>query len=89
MTANDILEALPNLTPAQRAQIFQELCQLLDEDLVRGFGPTPDEKRMLDAALADHARDGETGMPWHECLKQLKDKQQPIPNKQLTNDNDK
>ena len=84
MTANDILEALPNLSAAERAQIFQRLCQLLDEDLVRGFGPTPDEMRMLSAALAEHARDGDAGDPWRACLDQLNAKQHTTPNKQLT-----
>jgi len=84
MNTADILEALPNLSAAERAQIFQRLCQLLDEDLVREFGPTPDEMRILDAALADYARDGNAGVPWRACLDKLNGEQRKTHIKQLT-----
>ena len=84
MTASEILQALPNLSPAERAQIFQQLCQMLDEDLVREFGPTSVERQMLGAAPVQHAHDSDAGIPWYESYKALKEKQQTAANKQLT-----
>ena len=86
MTANDILQALPNLTPAERAQIFQQLCQMLDQDLAREFGPTSVERQMLNAASVQHAHDSDAGVPWYESYKKLKEKEQTAANKQLTDD---
>ena len=86
MTADDILNALANLTPAERAQIFQELCQLLDEDLVREFGPTSVERQMLNAASVQPARESDAGTPWYESFKKLKEKQDARANKQLADE---
>jgi hypothetical protein len=86
MVVNDILQVLPNLSPAERAQIFQELCQLLDEDLVREFGPTSVERQMLNAASVHHARESDAGTPWYESFKKLKEKQQATANKQLADE---
>ena len=72
MSKVEILAELPLLAAEERSQIFHRLCELQDDDLVRGPGPTLEEKRLLDHALAEFRRDGHRGKAWRECLGDLK-----------------
>ena len=56
---------------SMRAQIFQRLCELQEADLLNGAGPTAEERRMLDEALAEFRRDGDTGTPWRDVVARL------------------
>ena len=51
MSKAEILAELPNLKAEERRQVFQRLCELQEDDLLHGVGPTEEEKNMLDEAL--------------------------------------
>jgi hypothetical protein len=71
MSKAEILAELPKLKTAERAQVFERLCELQERDLLQGHGPTPEEKRLLDQALAEFERDGQRGEPWRDVLHRL------------------
>jgi hypothetical protein len=71
MSKAEILAELPKLKAAERAQVFERLCELQERDLLQGHGPTPEEKRLLDQALAEFERDGQRGEPWRDVLHRL------------------
>ena len=71
MSKAEILAELPKLKTAERAQVFERLCELQERDLLQGHGPIPEEKRLLDQALAEFERDGQRGEPWRDVLHRL------------------
>lgn len=72
MSKTEILAELPKLKAEERRQVFQRLCELQEDDLLHGVGPTSEEKKMLDDALAEFERDGNPGKPWREVLRQFR-----------------
>jgi hypothetical protein len=68
MSTAEILAELPKLRAEERTKVFQRLCELQEDDLVHGVGPTETEKKLLDQALADFQRDGNRGEPWREAI---------------------
>ncbi|HEV8292023.1 MAG TPA: hypothetical protein VGP94_08865, partial [Tepidisphaeraceae bacterium] len=56
----------------ERRQIYQRLCELQEEDLLSGVGPSEEEKKLLDAALAEYEKDGDRGRPWRQVLGDLR-----------------
>jgi hypothetical protein len=72
MSKAEILAELPKLKAEERKQVFERLCELQEEDLLHGVGPTPDEKRLLEAALADFQRDGDVGTPWRDVIARIR-----------------
>ena len=77
MSKAEILAELPRLKAADRAQVFQRLCELQEQDLIEGVGPTEEEKKMLDEALAEFQRDRDQGKPWREVLREIRDSNKP------------
>ncbi len=73
MSKAEILAELPRLNAEDRAQVLERLCELQDEDLLRGIGPTEAEKVILDDAQAEFECDGQTGTPWRETLRRFPD----------------
>jgi hypothetical protein len=71
MSKAEILAELPKLKAEERTQVFERLCELQERDLLDGHGPTPEEKKLLDQALAEFERDGQYGEPWREVLQRL------------------
>jgi hypothetical protein len=71
MSKAEILAELPKLKPEERTQVFERLCELQERDLVEGHGPSAEEKRLLDRALAEFERDGQLGEPWRDVLHRL------------------
>ncbi len=71
MSKAEILAELPKLKAEERTQVFERLCELQERDLLAGHGPTPEEKKVLDQALAEFGRDGQYGEPWREVLQRL------------------
>ena len=72
MSKAEILAELPKLKAEDRKQVFERLCELEEADLLHGVGPTPEEKAMLDAALAQFQCDGNPGTPWREVVRRLR-----------------
>ena len=71
MSKTEILAELPKLKAEERTQVFERLCELQERDLLHGVGPTPEERKLLDQALADFERDGNPGEPWREVLRRV------------------
>ncbi|HVM50311.1 MAG TPA: hypothetical protein VMU04_19945 [Candidatus Acidoferrum sp.] len=71
MSKAEILAELPKLKAEERTQVFERLCELQERDLVEGHGPSAEEKRLLDRALAEFERDGHRGEPWRDVLHRL------------------
>ena len=74
MSKTEILAELPKLAPEERRQIYQRLCELQEQDLLNGAGPSDEEKKLLDAALAEYEKDGDRGRPWRQVLGDLRAK---------------
>jgi hypothetical protein len=72
MSNAEILAELPKLKAEERRQIFQRLCELQEQDLLNGAGPSDEEKKLLDAALAEYEQDRDRGRPWREVLSDLR-----------------
>jgi len=71
MSKAEILQELPKLKAEERTQVFERLCELQERDLLQGVGPTAEEKRLLDEALAQFERDRDRGTPWREVLRRI------------------
>ena len=74
MSKAEILSELPRLPADERDQVLRKLCELQEEEIIRGAGPGAAEKRILDSALAEFERDGNPGTPWREVLQRLRTK---------------
>lgn len=72
MSNAEILAELPNLKADERTQLFERLCELQEDDLLHGVGPTDAEKKLLDQALAEFQRDPRPGTPWRDVLRQVR-----------------
>jgi hypothetical protein len=72
MSNAEILAELPNLKAEERRQIYQRLCELQELDLLNGAGASEEEKKLLDAALAEYEKDQDRGRPWREVLGELR-----------------
>lgn len=72
MSKAQILAELPKLKAEERRQIYQRLCELQEQDLLNGAGPSEEEKKLLDAALAEYEKDHDRGRPWREVLADLR-----------------
>ena len=72
MSKAQILAELPKLKAEERRQIYQRLCELQEQDLLNGAGPSEEEKKLLDAALAEYEKDGDRGRPWRKVLGDLR-----------------
>jgi hypothetical protein len=68
----EILAELPKLKAEDRILLFERLCELQEKDLLQGIGPSADERKLLDDALAEFERDGDSGLPWREVLPSLR-----------------
>lgn len=77
MRKADILAELPKLGSEECDQVLRRLCELQEEEIVRGPGPGAAEKRILDDSLADFERDSNPGTPWREVLQRLRSKPEP------------
>jgi len=72
MSKAEILAELPKLKAEERTQVLERLCELQEDDLLRGVGPTEEEKKLLDEALAEFERDVDPGIPWREALRRIR-----------------
>jgi hypothetical protein len=77
MSKAEILAELPKLKAEERTQVLQRLCELQEQDLLNGVGPTAEEKRLLDEALAEFQRDGNHGTPWREVMREIRSSGSP------------
>ena len=66
MSKSEILQELPQLALEDRREIFDLICDLEENDLLKGGQPTPEEKAMLDRELEDYRQNPADGSPWPE-----------------------
>jgi hypothetical protein len=72
VSKTEILAELPKLKAEERILVFERLCELQENDLLQGVGPTAEERKLLDSILADFERDGDPGRPWREVLQAIR-----------------
>ena len=75
MALQEILVELPKLGVEERHQVSDLLCDLKERDLLLGVEPTEEEKRFLDAELADLEDNPTDGSPWEEVKARLRNSQ--------------
>jgi len=71
MSKADILAELPKLTADDRSEILDQLWSLEEQEALRR-GPSPEEKTLLDAELADYAANPNAGGSWAEVQARLR-----------------
>ena len=73
MSKSKILAELPSPPkPRNGPRSSNVYCDLQDHELIRGVGPTAQEKKLLDDALAEFQRDGDPGTAWREALHRVR-----------------
>ena len=77
MSKTEILQELPKLALQERREIFERICELEENDLLRGGEPTADEKALLDREFEDYRQTPADGSPWHEVEARIR--KQPAP----------
>jgi hypothetical protein len=66
MSKIEILQELPKLALEERREIFDRICELEENDLLKGSEPTAEEKTLLDRELEDYRQSPKAGSLWHE-----------------------
>ena len=66
MSKKEILAELPKLDLADRREIFDRICEIEEQDLLKGGGATAEERALLDRELEEYRRNPEAGSPWNE-----------------------
>lgn len=64
MSTGEILDALPRLTPEERAAVQAKLDELAGNAWLDGGELSDSDKQALDAALADYERSPDAGSSW-------------------------
>ena len=68
MNKSKILLALPSLSSADRQEVLSLLWDLEESEAVHAEVPPPEERAILDEAIAAFARDPNAGRPWRDSL---------------------
>jgi len=63
MSKTDILQELPKLGSEERREIFERICELEEDELLKGGEPTAGEKALLDRELEDYQQTRTSGSP--------------------------
>jgi hypothetical protein len=66
MSKVEIFQELPNLKSEERRELLDRICELEEEELLRGGQPTTDEKALLDSELEEYERNPQAGSTWKE-----------------------
>ncbi|MGA2662570.1 MAG: hypothetical protein ABSH34_34250 [Verrucomicrobiota bacterium] len=72
MSKSEILQELPRLALEERREIFERICELEENDLLKGGEPTAEEKALLDRELEDYRSTPTAGSPWPEVEARLR-----------------
>ena len=71
MSKADILKELPALQPEDRREIFEQLCDLEERDLLAG-PPSAEERTLLDHELEEYRKNPDAGASWEEVEARLR-----------------
>ena len=77
MSKTEILQELPKLALQERREIFERICELEENDLLRGGEPTADEKALLDREVEDYRQTPTAGSPWQDVDARIRKPQAP------------
>ncbi len=77
MSKTEILKELSRLSPQDRLDLFEHLCDLEERDLLRGVGPSAEEKAILDSELNQYSQNPEAGSSWSDVKARLQKPQNP------------
>lgn len=67
----EILAELPKLPVADRREIFDQLCEMEERDLLNGDA-TPEEKALLDREMEEYRRNPDVGSTWDEVQARIR-----------------
>lgn len=67
MSTGEIIEALPRLSPDERAKVQAKLDELAGDAWLDGGDLSDADKRALEAELVDYERSPHAGSPWDEA----------------------
>ena len=76
MSKMEILAELPKLAVADRREIFDQICEMEERDLLAG-GATPEEKALLDRELEEYRRNPDAGSTWDEVQARIRKASRP------------
>ena len=71
MSKAEIIGQLPKLKPNERREILDRICELEEQDLLNGVGPTSEERALLDREFEDYRRNPEARSTWEEVEARL------------------
>lgn len=71
MSKMEILAELPKLPVADRREIFDQLCEMEERDLLNGDA-TPEEKALLDREMEEYRRNPDVGSTWDEVQARIR-----------------
>ena len=77
MSEAEILAELPMLKAEERAEVFRRLCELQEQELLQGAGPSEGERDILDQALSEFQHDSSPGVPWRQALREIRSSKRP------------
>ena len=72
MSKADIMAELPKLPVGDRREIFECICEMDEQELLKGGEPSPQEKAMLDRELEEYRLNPDAGSPWEEVEARLR-----------------
>ena len=72
MSKTEILQELPKLKPEDLQEVFDRICELEDDRLLKGEEPSRDEKALLNQELEDFQREPATDSSWQEVNARLR-----------------
>ena len=72
MSKAEIMRELPKLGSEERREIFELICEIEERDLLKGGGPSAEEKQMLDRELEAFRFGPEARASWAEIEVRLR-----------------
>lgn len=72
MSAQEIIEELPKLTPAERQRVWIRLAELDGDAWLEGEALSPADRAVLSERLAEYELDPEAGSTWAEVEERLR-----------------
>jgi len=71
MSKSEILLELPKLKPDERQEVLEHLWELQERDTIGGFGPSAEERALLDRELEKYQHTPDAGAPWSKVMHRL------------------
>lgn len=72
MSLAEIVDEIPRLFPAQRKRVAEKIFEIEGGWICGDDELTAEEKRLLEARVAEHDRDPSSAVPWEEAKARLR-----------------